>query len=127
MKAAIALFTLVTFLAGDVVIQVNAAVCPTCHSDPCACGSGKGKHDRTRVGVGVNVDLSGVGRRQREADPFAVPATSSSSSSQSETKKTKKPSQESTSSGNAFAGIKLTGPQTKDVKVADATQAVSRQ
>lgn len=75
----------------------------------------------------MSVDLSGVGRRKAEADPFAVPVESSSTSSRSEGKKTaKKPAKESTSSGNAFTNIKLTGEKAKDVKVADATQAVSR-
>lgn len=127
MKLAIAFLTVVTLFAGEVVIQIAKAspACSVCGSSPCTCGGGKSR-DRARVGVGVNVDLSGVGRRKAEADPFAVPANSSSNSSQSETRKTRKPSQESTSSGNAFADIKLTGPQSKDVKVADASGSGGR-
>ena len=127
MKAAIALFTIATFFAGEAVVQVRAAACPVCHSDPCTCG--KGKHDRTRVGVGVSVDLSGVGRRRAEADPFAVPVESSSSSqgekrsrstSKGEEKKTKT-AKESTS-GNLFAGVQLTGEHAKDVKAGPAAK-----
>lgn len=126
MKTAIALVTIVAFCAGDIVVQVQASVCPVCHHDPCTCGGGSGHHrDRARVGVGVNVDLSGVGRRKSEPDPFAVSTTSSSTSRTEEKKSSKKPAKESTDSGNAFANIKLTGEKAKEVKVADATQAAN--
>ena len=66
-----------------------------------------------------------MGRRRAEADPFAVPIESSSTSSRSEGKKTKKPAEES-GSGNAFANIKLTGQDAKDIKLADASKGVSK-
>ena len=69
--------------------------------------------------------MGGVGRRKAEADPFAVPSEASSTSSRSEEKKTKKPARES-GSGNAFANIKLTGENAKDIKLADAAKAVSK-
>jgi len=113
--------------AGAAPANPSGCPCSPCTCSPCHCGGGGGRHhrDRARVGVGVGVDLGGVGRRRAEADPFAVPIESSSNSSRSEGKKTKKPANQ-LASGNAFANIKLTGPDAKDVKLADSSKGVSK-
>jgi hypothetical protein len=110
--------------AGAAPANPSGCSCSPCTCSPCHCG-GSHHRDRARVGVGVGVDLGGVGRRRAEADPFAVPIESSSTSSRNEGKKTKKPAKES-GAGNAFANIKLTGPDAKDTKLADASKGVSK-
>jgi hypothetical protein len=123
MKIAAIFITIGSLLIGNVLASPPGCPCSPCTCSPCHCGGGH--HEHARFGVGASVDLGGVGHRQREADPFAVPSESSSTASRSEAKKTKKPAKES-SSGNAFANVKLTGPDAKDIKLADAAKGVSK-